>query len=85
MDKIKQKILNRLNDFDIEIFSSAFRFITFAINDRKSIIWLYERSIRVFSQLFAHAIYITTEHTCTYVAIHYHYITRVYSMIVLQT
>ena len=44
-----------------------------------------ERSIRVFSELFAHAIYITTVHACTHIAIHYHYTIRVYSMIVLQT
>ena len=35
---------------------------------------IYERSIRVFSQLFAHAIYITTVHTCApHIATHYHY------------
>ena len=44
-----------------------------------------ERSIRVFGQLFAHAMYITTVHTCTYVATRYRYTIRVYSMIVLQT
>ena len=34
---------------------------------------IYERSIIVFSELFAHAIYITTVHTCTHISTHYHY------------
>ena len=46
---------------------------------------IVERSIRVFGQLFTHAMYITTVHTCTYLATHYQYTIRVYSMVVLQT